>query len=177
MPFITISLPHGPQARRFSSFSVICTFLVLSPHKISREPPPLPNGPAYHRPDVIVGNLPVLTGGYLLMSILNASLAGLFKEFSVQNPYHATYVSSGILTSDLFRSKLQALLLKKAPSWDSAMLSHVNLVLQDRGVLSPSLSENEDSPPPTPAPKRLKSNAIKPPAKHAIVDKTGVHWG
>ena len=74
---------------------------------------------------------------------------------------------------DLFHSKLQALMDKKAPTWDTSTLSHVNLVLQDGGVLSPSSSDNEASPHPTPAPRRLKSVAIKPPAKHATVDKAG----
>ena len=42
-------------------------------------------------------------------------------------------------------------------------LCHMNLVLQDGGIISTSSSGEEDDPQSIPAPKRLKSMAIRPP--------------
>ena len=59
-----------------------------------------------------------------------------------------------------YHHKLQILLVKKAVSWRPQVLSHVNLVLQDGGVIDPSDTDSDaDSPPP----KKLKNVAIHPP--------------
>ena len=59
-----------------------------------------------------------------------------------------------------YHHKLQILLVKKAVSWQPQVLSHVNLVLQDGGVIDPSDTDSEADSPPS---KKLKSVAIRPP--------------
>ena len=54
---------------------------------------------------------------------------------------------------------------KMSASWDTHTLSHVNLVLQDGGIISPSSSDEDDDLQSNPAPKRLMSVAIRPPPR------------
>ena len=54
--------------------------------------------------------------------------------------------------------------------WDSHILSHVNLVLQDGIMISPSSSDNEDDDPSSNSmPKRSKSVAVRPPPRQSSV--------
>ena len=94
----------------------------------------------------------------------NAWPVGLICAFSVQSLYHTIFVSLGTLCYGT-PSTLSFNLYSLKKSRDGQTLSHVNLVLQDGGILSPSSSEEEDDPPSTPDPKRLKSLAIRPPTR------------
>ena len=71
-----------------------------------------------------------------------------------------------------YHGNLQILLFKKAISWRPQTLSHINLVLQDGGIIDASDSQVEF---PLPSPIRLKSVAVLPTRSASTPRKS--KWG
>ena len=60
-----------------------------------------------------------------------------------------------------YHGKLQILLVKKAVSWRPQVLSHVNLVLQDSGVINLSDTDSEADTPFT-KPQKIEKRGYTP---------------
>ena len=86
------------------------------------------------------------------MNTLNAWPVGHICAFYAQNPSSVRFVSLGTLPCGILNAKLQSLLIKKSASWEPQTLSHVNLVLQDGGIISPSSSDEDEDLQSTPFP-------------------------